>query len=401
MAHYSNVSEQGSPARSPEDCPFDEPSEERDGGLPPVKKKNRHAYFQTAESMRALSQMEYADWSPSITTKVTTTSSLGRPLMPPMRGDGPPSQPRPWSWEAYTSFPRLGSPLPPTPQQLSLQSPPLSLFPSRTRPPSVYQDSPSSPSQMTNDRVSSLRLRPLPPSHPAMNRPYTSWTAPALVSPPPPPPPLYPMQFTTMTNDVLASSDHYIQTVGHPSLGIYKGRLPANLISSLQTLIDRSESAAALLDGQWKTNLYSLTKQDVPVRQIPGSKDIVGPIQDYILDLTKRLYRSPTVRMDKNQPHVLKYSAAENHTGVQLHHDRCDVTANLTLSSCAAYQGGGTYYPAVGDTLRLGQGEFVLHPGSLVHAGTEITAGTRHLLVFFCHLDKNQNQEHHHSMANK
>lgn len=184
-------------------------------------------------------------------------------------------------------------------------------------------------------------------------------------------------------------SSNSIQPVGHPSLGVYRGRLPEHIIATLPALITKSEAAAAATEGHWKTNLYSLTKQDLPVRQIPGSQPLVEPIQAFILDHIRRLYHSPNIRMDKNQPHVLKYSAAENHTGVQLHHDRCDVTANLVLSDSSAYAGGGTFYPAIGDTLRLERGEFVLHPGSLVHAGTEITAGTRHLLVFFCHLEGN------------
>jgi hypothetical protein len=55
------------------------------------------------------------------------------------------------------------------------------------------------------------------------------------------------------------------------------------------------------------------------------------------------MYEVETVRFDRNQPHVLKYSADDksNHTGVELHHDKCDVTANIMLSKSDAYSGGG------------------------------------------------------------
>jgi hypothetical protein len=174
--------------------------------------------------------------------------------------------------------------------------------------------------------------------------------------------------------------------VGHKCLRIFQGCLPDYLRANLSDLIGLAEQRAACLPDKWKSDLYSLTKQDLPVFDIPGSLEVVEPISQIICEQIHRLY-GRSVRMHKNQPHVLKYSCADQHTGVQLHHDRCDVTANLTLSRDGDYQGGGTFYPATGSTLRCAQGEFVLHPGSLVHAGTDITAGTRHLLVFFCHFE--------------
>ena len=57
----------------------------------------------------------------------------------------------------------------------------------------------------------------------------------------------------------------------------------------------------------------------------------------------KRMYEVDTVRIDRNQPHVLKYSAENGfkHTGVELHHDKCDLTANIMLSRSNTYAGGG------------------------------------------------------------
>ena len=53
------------------------------------------------------------------------------------------------------------------------------------------------------------------------------------------------------------------------------------------------------------------------------------------------MYEVHTVRIDRNQPHVLKYSAEDKHTGVELHHDKCDLTANIMLSRSSTYDGGG------------------------------------------------------------
>lgn len=67
------------------------------------------------------------------------------------------------------------------------------------------------------------------------------------------------------------------------------------------------------------------------------------PIIHYIKKFMERVYEVSTVRIDRNQPHVLKYSAEDGskHTGVELHHDKCDFTANLMMSRSNTYVGGG------------------------------------------------------------
>ncbi|KAL9190366.1 hypothetical protein ACHAXT_007577 [Thalassiosira profunda] len=68
------------------------------------------------------------------------------------------------------------------------------------------------------------------------------------------------------------------------------------------------------------------------------------PIIHYIKKCMEQAYKVSTVRIDRNQPHVLKYSAedASKHTGVELHHDKCDFTANVMMSRSNAYVGGGS-----------------------------------------------------------
>ena len=162
--------------------------------------------------------------------------------------------------------------------------------------------------------------------------------------------------------------------------------MPRYLIQKLDRIIECAEEHAKNLTTGWKTELYSLTKCDMACRDVPGSKEHVKPVFDYICQAIQILYGSQKMIMDKNQPHILKYSAAMGHTGVELHHDRCDVTANLALSNISDYKGGGTMLADIGRVVRLEKGEFLLHPGSMVHGGMDITEGTRFLLVTFAHL---------------
>lgn len=122
----------------------------------------------------------------------------------------------------------------------------------------------------------------------------------------------------------------------------------------------------------YRTYLYSLTKQDVALIDVPGMLyEASRPIMHYIKHTIEMYAVKKTVRFDRNQPHVLKYSADDKskHTGVevsssssssssecylvkcsavlssniciQLHHDKCDVTANIMLSRSTDYTGGG------------------------------------------------------------
>jgi hypothetical protein len=202
--------------------------------------------------------------------------------------------------------------------------------------------------------------------------------------------------------------------VGEPRNQVFRTSLPLSLIPLLPVIVARCEQHVSWArGGNWKTQLYSLTKQDVPVAEIPGGTGLTQALTDFIVRTIQDLYRprtatrvggvsvgtpeagaprtpSPLVHMDRNQPHVLKYCAG--HTGVGPHYDRCDVTACLMLSDRKDYRGGGTHFPSVaegGTTVWLERGEILLHPGRLVHAGREISSGTRYLLVWFCHLQYN------------
>jgi len=63
--------------------------------------------------------------------------------------------------------------------------------------------------------------------------------------------------------------------------------------------------------------------------------------------------------------------------------DGCNVTWNLMLSRITDYDGGGTYIRTLGKTIKLHQGQVLVHPGELFHKGVDITRGTRYLAVCF------------------
>lgn len=90
---------------------------------------------------------------------------------------------------------------------------------------------------------------------------------------------------------------------------------------------------------------------------------------------------------DRRSHTFLSSSFSLHYIPVELHHDRCDVTANLSLSNSSDYEGGGTIIADMGRVIKLDKGEVLLHPGSLVHGGMDIYKGTRFLLVTFAHFE--------------
>jgi len=174
--------------------------------------------------------------------------------------------------------------------------------------------------------------------------------------------------------------------IGHPSLQIRRFRLPPHLLKVLDRIVSQCEQYAATQPGGWKTELYSLTKQDIALRAAPHIFKTAKPISMYIKRAMCAAYGVQSLKVDKNQPHVLKYSVnafGEGHSGVNLHHDKSDFTANLMMSRSSSYHGGGTHFLDANEVVKLEFGEFLLHPGHLVHGGVRITRGTRYLMVIF------------------
>ncbi len=180
--------------------------------------------------------------------------------------------------------------------------------------------------------------------------------------------------------------------IGHPSLKIYKFQLPPHLLHLLDHIVNGCDDYASTLPGGWMTYLYSLTKQDIAVRDVPGMYKAATPIISYVRSTIKRMYNAEVVKIDRNQPHVLRYSAEGGckHTGVELHHDKCSLTANIMMSRSNDYVGGGTYFPDAKATVKLEFGEFLIHPGNLVHAGVDIVQGTRTLMILFTHVEERE-----------
>jgi hypothetical protein len=105
------------------------------------------------------------------------------------------------------------------------------------------------------------------------------------------------------------------ERIGNPSLQMFRLKLPRALVGRLDGILAHAERYAQTLPDGWRTDLYSLTKQDLALREIPGMHHRIQPIVDYMHYAIQRLYGCRKVICDKNQPHILKYSVQSGHTG--------------------------------------------------------------------------------------
>ena len=141
----------------------------------------------------------------------------------------------------------------------------------------------------------------------------------------------------------------------------------------------------------WRT-LYTYTKQDLPCTEV---KDLTTKVTDIIMREVKtivgELFGKPREAAKLRprswkEPHLLLYQKVKGrplHTGVEMHYDGCDITWNAMLAKSSEYEGGGTYIRALRKTVRLEQGQVLVHPGELYHKGVDITSGIRALIVCF------------------
>ena len=133
-----------------------------------------------------------------------------------------------------------------------------------------------------------------------------------------------------------------IETLGPKHLQIFKVTLPFDATSIFQKIIDSFNLYDARREqdrGKYPksvTSLYSLTKHDVAVVDLPGNiLDLVQEMQAYIAALIHHLYFIPffqRIHMDRHQPHVLKYDASNQQSfrSVPLHHDSCHGTLKIS-----------------------------------------------------------------------
>lgn len=122
---------------------------------------------------------------------------------------------------------------------------------------------------------------------------------------------------------------------------------------------------------------------DLPVSQISSLTQWAHEITaNRIWKLFEEKYGVATADLSLHDLFVIKYSM-EGQKSLELHTDGSQLTFILQLNSPTDFGAGGTYFELSNLTVRLEQGDILLHPSKLRHGSLPITAGVRYVAVGF------------------
>ena len=87
----------------------------------------------------------------------------------------------------------------------------------------------------------------------------------------------------------------------------------------------------------------------------------------------------------------MPYRARGAQASLPLHSDQSILSFTIALNDPAEYEGGGTWFRALGKAVDApAAGHAVLFPGKVLHGGQPITRGTRYIIVLFMGYETNR-----------
>lgn len=147
-----------------------------------------------------------------------------------------------------------------------------------------------------------------------------------------------------------------------------------------------AEAAAAMESGMRSSFTYTAASRlgEVHVHDLPaGRRWLADLLGSTIFPLLGSRFGVASDELAVYDALVVRYDAARNATRQPVHRDASLLTVNLALSDSADYEGGGVVFEANGAVVQAERGHLMSHASGLRHAGNEITAGTRWVLVVF------------------
>ena len=153
--------------------------------------------------------------------------------------------------------------------------------------------------------------------------------------------------------------------------------------------VEMAEAHAAEFGG-WSTQRhYAVPTTDLPVHQIGALLPWFNSIMKHkLVPMLARLYPR-AVQRDKLRVHdafLVKYDARAQRE-LPLHSDQSEFSFTISLNPLAEYEGGGTWFEDLDQTLRPDVGGVVAFPGHLCHSGAPITQGVRYIIAVFMYME--------------
>ena len=76
------------------------------------------------------------------------------------------------------------------------------------------------------------------------------------------------------------------------------------------------------------------------------------------------------------------------HRSLPIHVDQSSFSFTIALNSSSEYTGGGTWFEALKESIRVDCGHVLAFPGSALHGGGELITGVRYIIAAFLYYDE-------------
>lgn len=157
-----------------------------------------------------------------------------------------------------------------------------------------------------------------------------------------------------------------------------------------QKMIDEAEQVADEMG--WTTKRHgNYPTTDLPIAELPQTlKFLRRALEERIYPLLREQFKTylPDGRkLRVADGFVVKYDAKGGQSELKPHRDGSVLSFNIALNPSHEYDGGGTWFESLGDSVRIEQGEVCSHASGIMHGGHGITRGKRYIMVCFVILE--------------
>jgi hypothetical protein len=138
-------------------------------------------------------------------------------------------------------------------------------------------------------------------------------------------------------------------------------------------------------NGQWDTKRHEYyPTTDIPVNKLPYYQELSDVVKAKIFPEISKNFMFPVSALSLQDFFIIKYDAKAQHK-LDWHRDVSLISFNFCLNS--DFEGGGTRFQMLNETVRINAGEVVMHSGKVLHAGNDVTKGIRYIVVGFVRVD--------------
>jgi len=171
---------------------------------------------------------------------------------------------------------------------------------------------------------------------------------------------------------------------------LHKTNRPIFSPEECQYMIDEAEYAASKMG--WTTKRHgNYPTTDIPIAELPSTlRFLRRSLEERIYPLLRKQfepYLPDGTKLRVADGFVVKYDAEGGQSELKPHRDGSVVSFNIALNDANEYDGGGTWFESLGDSIRIDQGEVVSHASGIMHGGHGITRGKRYIMVCFVILE--------------